>query len=59
MTAPMSRRCRRRRGAAIGSFRSWPAQKPRPAPVSTTQRTVGVGGGGVERGAQLGVHARP
>ena len=26
-------------GAIAGSDRSWPAQKPRPAPVTTTQRT--------------------
>ena len=43
-------------GATAGSARSWPAQKPRPVPVTTTQRTVAVGGGGVERRAQLAVH---
>jgi hypothetical protein len=43
-------------GAKSNSDRSAPAQKPRPAPVSTSARIRIVGLGLVQRGPQLAVH---
>ena len=46
----------RRSGVATLSCKSWPAQKPRPRPVSSRQRTSVMGFNCRERVTQLGVH---